>query len=241
MGSLSSRLRVSVLGAALAGVLLAPCPALADGPGYGGNADAVVCHWRLKAGTRGAGLAIFAVGFRAGSQVHLRVGATADRIVIADISGALRVLVVPAAASRTVPSHPAPSRAARSTPTPSRKGPNRTVVSNAFMIGPAARPVAAHPVAAKPTDTGVLTVTDDAVGRLSAGTSVLIVGETPAGALRTLVGSVPPPDGGSGTMALAPWVGGAALCGAVLFWTRRRRAATAVTVHRHRHYPRHRA
>jgi hypothetical protein len=77
--------------------LLLPGAALADGPGYGGTADALTVDWAddSDAGTATAdGLAVYAVGFEGGSRVTLRVGAAEDRTVDADTSGALRVLVV---------------------------------------------------------------------------------------------------------------------------------------------------
>lgn len=75
------------------GVLLAPAAAMAEGPGYGGTADAVSVQWQAGA-DRAEGLAVYAVGFRSASSVTLRVGAAADRTVYADAAGALQVLVV---------------------------------------------------------------------------------------------------------------------------------------------------
>nr|BFE73318.1 hypothetical protein GCM10020092_066190 [Actinoplanes digitatis] len=140
------RLGPFLLAAAALGAFTGPGAALADGPGYGGTADALTVQWRPHAAA-GDGLAVYALGFKGGSPVNLRVGAAAERTVVADAAGALRVLVVSAAAT------PAPA------PTP---------------------------------DTTVLPVTDGSTDRLSSGTSVLAVGTTPAGAMRTLVGSVPP-------------------------------------------------
>ncbi|BCJ49566.1 hypothetical protein Asp14428_10410 [Actinoplanes sp. NBRC 14428] len=195
-----SRLRRSalVLAASVLGSVLAPGVALADGPGYGGTADSLTVQWRLPAGTTAEGLAVYAVGFKSGSPVKLRVGAAAERPVVADAAGALRVIVVSAAAAAT----------------------------------PAATP-----------DTTVLPVTDPgAAGRLSPGTSVLAVGQTPAGALRTLVGSVPPPEAGRGLPDVAPWAGAAAVLAAAAIWTRRRGgAALSRATLRYRHPARHRA
>jgi hypothetical protein len=78
-------------------VLLAPGVAVAEGPGYGGSADALTVQWQDESGDRtadGASLAVYAVGFRAGSAVELRVGSAAERTVTTDASGAVRVLLV---------------------------------------------------------------------------------------------------------------------------------------------------
>ncbi|MFI5495087.1 hypothetical protein [Actinoplanes sp. NPDC051859] len=166
-----------VLAAAVLGAFLAPSAALADGPGYGGTADALTVQWQPPAGATGDGLAVYAVGFKAGSAVNIRVGSDPERPVVADPAGALRVLVLVASA----------------TPTP-----------------------------ASTPDTTVLTAAAGAVGRLASGTSVLAVGETPTGVLRTLVGSVPPPDSGRGLQDIAPWAGAAALLSSLVVWTRRR-------------------
>ncbi|WP_199512051.1 hypothetical protein [Nucisporomicrobium flavum] len=187
-----------LLAAALLGAVVSPGVALADGPGYGGTADALTVQWKQPAGadTDGDGLAVYAVGFRGGSPVNLRVGAAAERSVIADASGALRVLVV-----------------AGATPAP-----------------------------APTVDTTVLPVGAGSAARLSTGTSVLAVGKTPTGALRTLVGSVPPPTTGRGVQDLAPWAGAvAALAGAVLWLRRRNAVAAAGLAQRYRHPARHRA
>jgi hypothetical protein len=78
----------------LAGVLLTP--AVEEGPGYGGTAESVTVQWQDDAG-QNDGLAVYAVGFRGGSPVDLRIGSAADRTVYADDAGALRILVVGAA------------------------------------------------------------------------------------------------------------------------------------------------
>lgn len=69
---------------------------MAEGPGYGGTADAVSVQWQDSA-DRADALAVHAVGFRGASPVALRVGAAADQTVYADSAGALRILVVSAA------------------------------------------------------------------------------------------------------------------------------------------------
>ncbi|UQU62405.1 hypothetical protein COUCH_25640 [Couchioplanes caeruleus] len=185
-----------LLAAALLGAVVSPGVALADGPGYGGTADALTVQWQQPADAGGDGLAVYAVGFRGGSPVNLRVGAAAERSVIADASGALRVLVV-----------------AGATPAP-----------------------------APTVDTTVLPVGAGSAARLSTGTSVLAVGKTPTGALRTLVGSVPPPTTGRGVQDLAPWAGAAAAVAGAALWLRRRNAAAAAgVVQRYRHPARHRA
>jgi hypothetical protein len=82
-----------LLAAAVLGTFLSPGAALADGPGYGGTADALTVQWQQEKDTS-SGLAVFAVGFRSGSTVKIRVGSSADTTVAADVSGALRVLVL---------------------------------------------------------------------------------------------------------------------------------------------------
>ncbi|GAA3338445.1 hypothetical protein GCM10020358_18530 [Amorphoplanes nipponensis] len=83
-----------LLTAATLGALGAEGAALADGPGYGGTADALTVQWQPPEDTRSEGLAVYAVGFRGGSTVSLRVGSADTRAVTADPSGAVRVLVV---------------------------------------------------------------------------------------------------------------------------------------------------
>ncbi len=76
-------------------VLVTPGVAAAEGPGYGGKADRLILKKKAKDPAKpkesGAELAVFGVGFRAGSQVTLRVGSGADATVHADETGALRV------------------------------------------------------------------------------------------------------------------------------------------------------
>ncbi|MEU4221368.1 hypothetical protein [Actinoplanes sp. NPDC026623] len=174
IGLRTRRLGPLLLVASALGTLTAPGAALADGPGYGGTADSLTVQWQRAAADEG--LAVYAVGFKGGSPVNLRVGAAAEQTVVADAAGALRVLVVSAA-----------------TPTP-----------------------------APTPDTTVLPVAGGAAGHLSSGTSVLAVGATPAGMIRTLIGSVPPAEAGWGIQDVVPWGGAAAALGAVVFWTRRR-------------------
>ncbi|KUL27698.1 hypothetical protein [Actinoplanes awajinensis] len=87
------------LAAAVLGVGLAPMPARADGPGYGGDADALTVAWR-SAGS-GRGLVVSAVGFRSGSAVRVRVGSEAERSVTADPAGAVDMLLTSASTAVT--------------------------------------------------------------------------------------------------------------------------------------------
>jgi hypothetical protein len=179
--------RLLLAGAVLAAVA-APAPARAEGPGYGGTADALTVRWEES-----AAVAVYAVGFRGGSTVQLRVGASQERAVTTDPSGALRLVV------------------------------GRT----AAQVGP---------------DTTVLPLPEATTGRLSPGTSVLVAGQTPTGALRTLVGAVPPPAASWGPADVVPWATVAALLGGGAVWLRRRRpAVVATTLQRYRHAARHRA
>ena len=82
-----------MLGAALLGAVGFQGAALADGPGYGGTADALTVEWQAEDASA-EGLAVYALGFRGGSPVSLRVGAAPTTTVTADLSGAVRVLVV---------------------------------------------------------------------------------------------------------------------------------------------------
>ncbi|WP_306214808.1 hypothetical protein [Actinoplanes sp. RD1] len=77
------------------GAVMLPGAALADGPGYGGTADALTVQWQESS----SDLAVYAVGFRGGSTVQLQVGSLDDSTVAADVSGALRVLVVSASSA----------------------------------------------------------------------------------------------------------------------------------------------
>ncbi|AGL14311.1 hypothetical protein [Actinoplanes sp. N902-109] len=163
------------------GATLAPGAALADGPGYGGTADALTVQWDADSGATD-GLAVYAVGFRGGSPVHLRVGSGDDRTIAADQSGALRVLVL-----------------------------NPTTTTPATT-----------------DDTTVLTIAGS--GSFSAGTSVLALGQTPAGDARRLVGSVPPAEAGRGVQDLAPWAVVLAALAAALLWLRRRGTLTLAAI-----------
>ncbi|BEL07964.1 hypothetical protein Q0Z83_061550 [Actinoplanes sichuanensis] len=94
-----SRLAKAGLAAAtvVLGTGLAPLPASADGPGYGGNADALTVIWEINAQRRG--LAVYAVGFRGGSSVRVRIGSDAERTVVADPYGAVDLLFIAKIAS----------------------------------------------------------------------------------------------------------------------------------------------
>ncbi|BFU44715.1 hypothetical protein [Krasilnikovia sp. MM14-A1004] len=176
--------------------VLTPGVALADGPGYGGTADALTVQWQ-GAQSRD-GLAVYAVGFRAGSSVAVRVGSSPDRKVATDAFGGLRVLMV--AAGATAPAEPA-------------------------------------------TGTAVVAVDTPSGGKLSSGTVVQAIGQTPAGSVRTLVGAVPPPAAAGGAHTLIPWAGFAAVLvgiGVLMRRLRPARAATAGDVRGHRYAPRHR-
>lgn len=83
-----------LLAAVAFGAVVCPGVALADGPGYGGTADALTVQWQPPQGTGADGLAVYALGFRGGSPVILRVGSAAATTVTADLSGAMRVVVV---------------------------------------------------------------------------------------------------------------------------------------------------
>ncbi|GAB1640533.1 hypothetical protein [Krasilnikovia sp. MM14-A1259] len=196
-----TRLRRSaplLLAAGTLAAVLSPGVALADGPGYGGTADALTVQWH---GKRSAdGVAVYAVGFRAGSTVDLRVGSAPNRKVAADAFGGLRVLMVAAGAVT------------------SEKPPTGTAVV---------------PVEAAATG-----------GRLSSGTVVQAIGQSPAGSVRTLVGAVPPPDAGGGVSAVMPWTGAAAVLvgiGVLMRRLRPSRPVEAAGVQRHRYAPRHRS
>jgi MYXO-CTERM domain-containing protein len=71
-----------------AAVLLNPGVAAAEGPGYGGSADRLNLKWKADKGRR---LVVYAVGFRGGSAVVLRLGSGAEQTAYADQAGALRV------------------------------------------------------------------------------------------------------------------------------------------------------
>jgi hypothetical protein len=110
----SSRPRRSaplVLTAAVLGAVVSPGAALADGPGYGGTADTLTVQWQPPEGASAEGLAVYALGFRGGSPVSLRVGSAATTTVTADLSGAVRVLVVDGDGASPTPSTPAPADA----------------------------------------------------------------------------------------------------------------------------------
>jgi hypothetical protein len=100
-----------VLTAAVLGAVVSPGAALADGPGYGGTADTLTVQWQPPEGTSAEGLAVYALGFRGGSPVSLRVGSAPTTTVTADLSGAVRVLVVGGQVASPTPATPAPADA----------------------------------------------------------------------------------------------------------------------------------
>ncbi|WP_433795228.1 hypothetical protein [Actinoplanes sp. CA-252034] len=213
--------RLVKAGLAVAAVVLgtgvAPLPASADGPGYGGNADALTVIWEINAQRRG--LAVYAVGFRGGSSVRVRVGSDPERTVIADPYGAVDLLFIAAIATST------------------------SKVKGTWKLAAATTPLAAT------TQTGGATTladgsTDGGTSAVTAatGASVLVSGHTPAGELRTLIGAVPPEMTDRGAAELIPWV--VALAGSLLagLWLRRRYGyAFSGNVRRYRHPARHRA
>jgi hypothetical protein len=79
-----------VLAAAVIGAGLAPMPASADGPGYGGDADALSILWGSDART--SDVAVYAGGFRGGSAVRVQVGAD-GKSVTADPYGTVDLLL----------------------------------------------------------------------------------------------------------------------------------------------------
>jgi hypothetical protein len=92
-----------LLTAAVLGAVVSEGAALADGPGYGGTADALTVQWQLPADAGTEGLAVYAVGFRGGSIVRLRVGSADTEAVTTDPSGAVRVLIVDESAVGSAP------------------------------------------------------------------------------------------------------------------------------------------
>ncbi|SLM01505.1 MULTISPECIES: hypothetical protein [unclassified Actinoplanes] len=88
-----------LLAGAVLGAGLTPVPALADGPGYGGTANALTVAW--NAGSEQRGVAVYAVGFRSGSPVQVRVGGEAERSVTADPSGAIDMVLTAATTTAT--------------------------------------------------------------------------------------------------------------------------------------------
>jgi len=103
MGTSCLRRSALLLAAAALGAVGSGGAALADGPGYGGTADTLTVQWQAQAGASAEGLAVYALGFRGGSPVSLRVGSAATTTVTADLSGAVRVLVVGGSAATSTP------------------------------------------------------------------------------------------------------------------------------------------
>ncbi|MFI1991590.1 hypothetical protein [Actinoplanes sp. NPDC020271] len=93
----SARRAGLLLAGALLGAGLTPVAALADGPGYGGTANALTVAW--NPGSEQRGVAVYAVGFRSGSPVGVRVGGEAERNVTADPSGAIDMVLTAATAA----------------------------------------------------------------------------------------------------------------------------------------------
>ncbi|WP_158647409.1 hypothetical protein [Actinoplanes sp. ATCC 53533] len=109
MGGLrSGRSAPLLLTAAVLAAVGYPGAALADGPGYGGTADTLTVQWQQPEGASAEGLAVYALGFRGGSPVSLRVGSAPTTTVNADLSGAVRVLVVGQSPAPATPASTAP-------------------------------------------------------------------------------------------------------------------------------------
>jgi hypothetical protein len=87
----------------------------------------------------------------------------------------------------------------------------------------------------------VLAVDTGAVGQLSPGVSVQATGRDPAGAVRTLVGAVPPPPAGYGVQDVVPWVAALAVLVGI-GWSARRAARRRLgpTLRRYQRPARHR-
>jgi hypothetical protein len=202
-----------LLAAAVLGAFLSPGAALADGPGYGGTADALTVQWQ-----KSSGLAVFAVGFRAGSAVKLRVGSSADTTVAADVSGALRILVL---AGDTTATNTATTNAASGAASPSAS--------------------ASASASALAEDATVLRLDATSVDRFSTGTSIVAAGQTAGGTARRLIGSVPPEPTGRGLQDAVPWAGALAALATAAFWLRRRLPTLSLTPSpTHRWHPLHR-
>jgi hypothetical protein len=95
----SARPRRPLLAVLAAGaVLAAPARSAAavEGPGYGGGADRLSVQWQRDAATRQRAIGLYAVGFRGGSAVQVRVGSAPERTVTADETGSLRLMLVAA-------------------------------------------------------------------------------------------------------------------------------------------------
>jgi len=94
-------LRRVVIGLGLAAssvALLWPAAAWADGPGYGGTADALTADWQ-PAPEGEEGLLVHGSGFRGGSAVSVQFGTSPERSVAADDQGVVEVRVGPGSAS----------------------------------------------------------------------------------------------------------------------------------------------
>jgi hypothetical protein len=62
------------------------------------------------------------------------------------------------------------------------------------------------PVAVRVDQTGTMTTTFPATGTDAPGTTIVAIGRGPSGAIRTLVGSVPPMPSGTNLMGMVPWL-----------------------------------
>lgn len=61
------------------------------------------------------------------------------------------------------------------------------------------------PVAVRVDQTGTMSTTFPATGTDAPGTTIVAIGRGPSGAIRTLVGSVPPMPSGTNLMGMVPW------------------------------------
>ncbi|RZU54374.1 hypothetical protein EV385_6325 [Krasilnikovia cinnamomea] len=230
--------------------VLTPGVALADGPGYGGTADALTVQWEGRGNNNaGRAVAIYAVGFRGGSSVAVRVGSAPERKVTADAFGGLRVVLVAAgrkagAAARSASGVGAAAGFGSAAMVGAVPGPASTPASGTASAAVDAAAVEAAVGAKVPPGTVVVAMDTPTGGELSSGTVVQAIGQSPAGSVRTLVGAVPPPAAGGGVHTLVPWSGFAAVLVGIGVLLRRRlrpaRPAAAGDVRRHRYAPRHR-
>lgn len=81
------------------------------------------------------------------------------------------------------------------------------------------------PVAVRVDQTGTMSTTFPATGTDAPGTTIVAIGRGPSGAIRTLVGSVPPMPSGANLMGMVPWLIVAPVVGIAALSLVRRRPA----------------
>jgi hypothetical protein len=197
---LRRRHRTAAVGGVALALLLGPLPlAVAEGPGYGGDAGQLSVTWEASAsdtapvgGTQPAAASALAIGGGARGVATVVMIAPAGDPQLQNDALALMVRGL------------------------GFRGKSEIEV----RIG------SDQPVKTRANSAGALSVALDPskLGRAQPGVSVMAVGRNQSGTEVTLFGSIPPVADGSGPMSLVPWGAAAITVAGLALWMRRRHA-----------------